>query len=156
MGAFQRHWRKNISQSIGEWGRCLENSPNYKSYTLRAWYHNIFIHSRTISPQLEYNNAMKCSYENFPHTTFMLPCVENCQSVALICCCSSIAGSPETFENPEPSCHIFFSTFHDSPPNWRTMKHCNVFLKVVHAGDTYFVLVFRLNQAPTVTLTVWV
>ena len=62
------------------------------SCILRSWLHDILIHSRTVSPQLEDNNESKCISNNFPHPTYMSPCVENCQNYISMYLCSLIAG----------------------------------------------------------------
>ena len=47
------------------------------SCILRSWLHEIFIHSRTVSPWLEHSKASKYSFNHFPCPTCMPPCAEN-------------------------------------------------------------------------------
>ena len=72
--------------------RGTGNNKNYLCCTLRSWVHDIFSHYRTVSPRLGDNCASKCCSDNFPHTKYMSPCVENSQNHTLMIRCSPIAG----------------------------------------------------------------
>ena len=67
-------------------------SPIYICCTLRSWVHENVSHYRTVSPRLGDNCASKCCSDNFPHTKYMSPCVENSQNHTLMIRCSPIAG----------------------------------------------------------------
>ena len=67
-------------------------SANPICCTLRPWYHEICIHSRTVSPRLEDNYASKCSSENFSFTIYRSSCTENYQNYIAMYRCSPIAG----------------------------------------------------------------
>ena len=60
--------------------------------TIRSWYFKICICSRTVSPQLEDNYALKCSSDNFPYTYYMSLCMENYQNYITMYSCSPITG----------------------------------------------------------------
>ena len=74
------------------WSKILMWFLNPWSFTIRLWFYKLFVHSRTVSLQLEDNDAWTHSFDNFPHTTNLWPCVENCQNYILIHHCSTIAG----------------------------------------------------------------
>ena len=60
--------------------------------TLNSLFHEIVIHSRTVCSRLGDNYASKCSSNNFQHTTYMSPCLENCQNHTLMFGCNPIPG----------------------------------------------------------------
>ena len=60
--------------------------------TLRSWSRKIFVHFRTVSPQLEDNYSSKYSSDNCPHTKYMSTCTENCQNYIAFVSLFSIRG----------------------------------------------------------------
>ena len=48
--------------------------------TLRSWINDIFSYNRTVSPWLGDSYVSKCYSENFSHTKYTSPCVENRQN----------------------------------------------------------------------------
>ena len=67
-------------------------NSSFLSCTLRSWVHEMFIHSRTVSPRLGDNYASKFSSYNFPHTKYMSPCMKNCQNYIAMYSWSPIPG----------------------------------------------------------------
>ena len=86
----------------------------------RSRYYEIFVCFRTDSLRLEDKDALRYSFNNFPHTTYMSPWVENCRNYTLIFCCS-----PETSENYERDLSHCFSSFHVFSLQLDTLQ-CNV------------------------------
>ena len=72
--------------------KSWESHEKVISCTLRSWFHEICIRSRTVSPLLEDNYPSKCSFNSFPYTKYMSPCLENCQNYIAMYCCPLIAG----------------------------------------------------------------
>ena len=70
----------------------LRNILMFWRCALRSWYHEISIHSRAVSPQLEDNIALKCTSDSFPRTQYMSQCVEKCPNYIAMYRCSPIAG----------------------------------------------------------------
>ena len=85
--------------------------------TLRSWVQKVFIHSRTVSRQLGDNYALKCISDNFSHTEYISPCVENSQNHTLIFHFSPIPRRRfENWENCGTDFSHSFSSFHDLLP----------------------------------------
>ena len=77
---------------VGGWLRRRRSLELHGS-TLRSLYHEICIHSRTVSPRLKDNYPSKCSSENIPDTKYMSPYMENCQKyIAMYCCFLRLRG----------------------------------------------------------------
>ena len=75
----------------------------------------MFSHFRTVSPVLGDNYASICSFDCFPHTKYMSPCVENSQYHILMFCVSPIPGSrfkkEEKYGKYFPIVFLVFQTF---------------------------------------------
>ena len=96
-------------------------------WTLRSWVHEIFSQYRTVSPRLGDNYASKCSSDNFLHTKYVTPCVENCQNYIAMHCRSPISGrrswnGEKTVGQICPIVFLAFQTFSPGLENNKTSK----------------------------------
>ena len=94
-------WCFVVLQLLGEGLKSKENC------------HTVYLNFMTFTSQLETNDALQCSSDNFPHIVIYVLCVENCQNYILTHSGLLIVGRPfynvRKFHAPRISeCNISF------------------------------------------------